>query len=132
MSQSTIVLDTSAYAAFFRGEQSVKKRLATSSRILIPYVVLAELHFGFYRGNQAQENLKNLSTFMRSPRVEVIYPTPQTAQIYGEVAMELANAGTPIQQNDIWIAALCKERGVPLLSLDEGFQNILGLNAYTF
>lgn len=36
-------------------------------------------------------------------------------------------AGVAIQQNDIWIAALCKQHGFALATRDQGFQHVLGL-----
>jgi predicted nucleic acid-binding protein len=43
------------------------------------------------------------------------------------VRHELKKKGTPIPENDIWIAALCLEQDVPLLSNDGHFKNIPGL-----
>ena len=33
-----------------------------------------------------------------------------------------------IQQNDIWIAALCKQHGFALATRDRGFNHVLGLD----
>ena len=39
----------------------------------------------------------------------------------------LAKAGTPIPENDIWIAAVAQEHGLPLAARDQHFNQIAGL-----
>jgi predicted nucleic acid-binding protein len=51
----------------------------------------------------------------------------QTARTFGEISTLLRRAGTKIQQNDIWIAALCKQHGFALATRDRGFHHVLGL-----
>jgi predicted nucleic acid-binding protein len=40
---------------------------------------------------------------------------------------ELAQAGTPIPENDVWIAAHAMEHGLPLATRDEHFHRVAGL-----
>jgi tRNA(fMet)-specific endonuclease VapC len=40
---------------------------------------------------------------------------------------ELKRAGTPIPTNDLWIAALCRQHDLPLLSRDRHFDRVPGL-----
>jgi tRNA(fMet)-specific endonuclease VapC len=51
-----------------------------------------------------------------------------TAECYGQIRADLAKAGTPIPENDIWIAALAREQGMLLVTRDAHFQRISGLN----
>ena len=37
-----------------------------------------------------------------------------------------------MQQNDIWIAALCKQHRYALVSNDQGFKNVVGLTLIDF
>lgn len=46
---------------------------------------------------------------------------------YAEVRSELKKAGTPIPANDGWIAALCRQHDLPLLSQDKHFDSVKGL-----
>jgi tRNA(fMet)-specific endonuclease VapC len=39
----------------------------------------------------------------------------------------LAVAGTPIPENDIWIAALVREHRLPLVTRDDHFAKVTGL-----
>jgi len=59
--------------------------------------------------------------------VQILQLSEQTARVFGEVATLLRRGGIAIQQNDIWIAALCKEHGFALATRDQGFQHVLGL-----
>ena len=61
------------------------------------------------------------------PRVRVLEPNRQTTRAFGEIATQLRQAGIAIQQNDIWIAALCKQHGFALATRHHGFQHVLGL-----
>ena len=70
--------------------------------------------------------------FLNIDRLELLHITAETARIFGEIAAQLAGKGKPIQQNDIWIAALCKQYGYALLSTDKGFGHITGLDPLSF
>ncbi|HWL95174.1 MAG TPA: PIN domain-containing protein [Phycisphaerae bacterium] len=50
-----------------------------------------------------------------------------TARHYGEIKTKLWNAGKPIPDNDIWIAALAMQYDVPISTRDRHFQYIEGL-----
>jgi predicted nucleic acid-binding protein len=39
----------------------------------------------------------------------------------------LRQAGKPIPTNDLWIAALCRQHGLPLLSRDRHFDVVSGV-----
>jgi predicted nucleic acid-binding protein len=41
--------------------------------------------------------------------------------------MELKRAGTPIPSNDVWIAALCRQHSLPVVSRDRHFDAVPGL-----
>jgi predicted nucleic acid-binding protein len=73
-----------------------------------------------------------LDHFLGSSRTEVLEIDGDTARLYGEVATQLRQSGWPIQQNDIWIAALCKQHGYALATADSGFRNIFGLEVISF
>jgi predicted nucleic acid-binding protein len=55
-----------------------------------------------------------------------------TAKLYGEITTQLRQIGHSIQQNNIWIAALCKQYNYKLATNDTGFDNILGLEVIHF
>jgi predicted nucleic acid-binding protein len=50
-----------------------------------------------------------------------------TIQQYGEITLELKRKGKPIPTNDLWVAALCRQHSLPLLSRDRHFDLVTGL-----
>ena len=47
-----------------------------------------------------------------------------TADDYADIREELRSAATPIPENDIWIAALCRQHGLPVASRDGHFDKV--------
>ena len=57
----------------------------------------------------------------------MLSPGVATAEHYGRIRAQLAQAGTPIPENDIWIAALALEHQLPLSARDVHFDRVTGL-----
>lgn len=124
---NTIVLDTNTYTAFLKSDNIVVQYIREADQIIMPYIVLGELYYGFFKGRKSDENLKVLDNFLRSPRVKIVHSDSDICVVFGEIAAELTAIGKPMQQDDIWIAAICKKINAPLLTYDRGFSNIIGL-----
>jgi tRNA(fMet)-specific endonuclease VapC len=77
-------------------------RLVPASVVMSP-VVLGELHVGWRKSIRKQTNRSLLERFTQGATVEPI--DAAVAAIYGELRTELEERGTPIGQNDLWIAA---------------------------
>ncbi len=56
-----------------------------------------------------------------------IYVDESVAERYCDIRLILKQKGTPIPENDIWIAASCIDVGAALLSNDDHFSKIDGL-----
>jgi len=115
------LIDTNRYSDFARGEPTAVEQFASADRILVPFVVVAELHAGFRCGKIAQRNEAVLSRFLSNARVEILYADMQTTRVYGELFAQLRANGTPIPTNDLWIAALSVQHSLPLCTRDEHF-----------
>jgi len=122
-----LALDTNAYKLLGEGDPDLAEDLRRVEKIGLPIAVLGELWFGFVNGSKLRQNTKTLERFLATPRVEVLQLDEQTARLFGEIATLLRKGGITIQQNDIWIAALCKQHGFALATRDRGFQHVLGL-----
>ncbi len=122
-----LALDTNAYKALGEGDPHLAKDLRRAEAVGLPVVVLGELWFGFMNGSRLRQNTEMLERFLATPRVQVLQLGEQTTRLFGEIATLLRQAGIAIQQNDIWIAALCKQYGFALATRDQGFQHVLGL-----
>jgi tRNA(fMet)-specific endonuclease VapC len=59
--------------------------------------------------------------------VIVLSPGLATAEHYGRIRATLSNAGTPIPENDIWIAAIAQENQLPVATRDQHFDQVTGL-----
>ncbi len=53
--------------------------------------------------------------------------TTETRRHYARPRGALARAGTPVPENDLWIAALAVEHGRPLATRDAHFARVPGL-----
>lgn len=117
-----LMLDTSAYAVFKRGNQDALAAIQTAADILIPLPVLGELWAGFAVGNRHQKNREELDVFLQSRRVKVVPIIPDTAERYAFIYAYLRKEGRPIPTNDLWIAASAMEHSAMLLTADQHFQ----------
>ncbi len=118
-----LVLDTNAYSDWRRFGRW-NENLAIADRVLIPAIVIGELHHGFLKGGRFEGNATRLDEFLREPQVDVIPVSRRTAEIYGEFLHFLQESGTPIPTNDIWIAAMVREMHGKLATRDGHFGHL--------
>lgn len=123
-----LALDTNAYKALREGEPQIASDIRRAETVGLPIVVLGELWCGFMNGSKRRQNTEDLERLLATPRVQILQLDEQTARVFGEIATLLRQTGIAIQQNDIWIAALCKQHGFALATRDRGFQHVLGLD----
>jgi tRNA(fMet)-specific endonuclease VapC len=122
-----ILLDTSAYSRFKSGDETILTLIRQASAILVPAIVLGELMAGFKTGRREAGNLRELDAFLSSPRVSVVGVDEASAPFYADTYRTLRQAGTPIPTNDLWIAALARQHGAALVSLDRHSRLVAGL-----
>jgi tRNA(fMet)-specific endonuclease VapC len=124
MSNTRLVLDTSAYSGFNRGDKRLKEFFRTDNEISVPLIVLGELRAGFSLGTKSKENEVLLQKFLDSSNVSTITITDKTTKLFAAIFQRLKLAGTPINTNDIWIAALTLENDCLLVTLDSDFKRV--------
>ncbi len=121
-----VLVDTTVVVNHFRAtNQNLKTHLADGGTIFIPLTVLGELQAGACRMVRREKALQQIEAFLVTSTL--LLPDEATAKNYGEIYAELALAGTPIPQNDMWIAALAKEHGLPVATRDAHFRQIKDL-----
>jgi predicted nucleic acid-binding protein len=86
---------------------------------------MVELWFGIAQSRRRMEYERWINESLRICKILEI--DAETAAKYAEVRIELKKAGTPIPSNDAWIAALCRQQGLPLLSRDTHFDVVKGI-----
>jgi len=121
---SRLLLDTSAYAAFFRSHPGVKAEVQEASELFLSPIVLGELRSGFLKGARRAENEKELREFLASPRCSVPVIDDETSHRYAAIHDYLRRKGTPVSPNDLWIAASAAQHGLTVVTLDGDFDLI--------
>ena len=122
-----IILDSNRYTDYFQSVPEAVHVIQGCDEVHLPFVVLGELRAGFLRGELAQKNERGLVEFLLSPRVSVLLADESTTHVYAELHADCRRKGTPIPTNDLWIAALVRQHGLPLYSRDAHFEKIPGL-----
>ncbi|MCP9440153.1 MAG: PIN domain-containing protein [Nitrospira sp.] len=82
---SRILLDTSGYSAFMRGDEAIKEKLQTADTIWLNPVVLGELWVGFLRSHARKKNEERLSRFLASSRVTTLAVDEEAAERYATI-----------------------------------------------
>ena len=121
---SRVLIDTSAYSAFFRGDPAAREALQSAETIFLNPVVLGELLAGFGRGRRRAKNEKELEEFLAAPRVDIVEIDAETSTRYAVILAGLWAAGTPIPTNDIWISASAMQHGLEVLTADAHFDAV--------
>ena len=120
-----MILDTDALSAMADGEARAVAQIANANTIAIPAIVLGEYRYGFAQSRHRAEYERWLAKFLSA--CGVLEVGSDTAIQYTEVRSELKRAGTPIPANDAWIAALCRQHALPILSQDRHFDLVKGI-----
>ena len=120
----TVAVDTCVLIDAVHGDMSFRRILAAADRILVCPVVYSEFMSGFddtRRGRAAKEAFQ---TFLSLDYVEMPIIGKETGDYHSMLFKYLKEKGTPIPQNDIWIAASTLEHGACLLTTDPHFKGI--------
>lgn len=122
-----VLLDTNAYTALRRGDESILDVLGRAETVFMSAIVLGELHAGFKGGGKEAVNRRELEEFNSRPSVRILHVTQETAEIFGTIKHRLKTAGTPIPINDVWIASHATEAGAFLITSDDHFDAVPGI-----
>jgi predicted nucleic acid-binding protein len=124
MEKIKVMLDTSAYSAYLRGNAEVKQALQEADEIYLNPVVLGELYVGFAHGGREKKNRDILREFLASVRVQVAVIDEETAERYTAIITYLWEKGTPLPTNNLWIAATAMQYGLKLITTDGHYRNV--------
>jgi predicted nucleic acid-binding protein len=120
-----MILDTNALSAFADKIPGAVKAVSTAGLVAIPIVVLGEYRYGIAHSRRERDYEKWLRPFLET--CQILEIAEQTIPWYVGVRSELRRLGKPIPANDVWIAALCRQHNLPLLSRDAHFDHVKGL-----
>ena len=119
-----VALDTNRITDLFRGDLELAEQLGTAEEVWIPLIALGEIKAAFQGGTQQRRNEGLLNRLLAKPTVGVLLPSRETAENYARLFVQLKRAGTPIPDNDLWIASLVLEHDLVLITRDRHFERI--------
>ena len=99
--------------------------LRRQAHAAVPVIVLGEFRYGIAASRHRATYEAWLE--LQLPLFEVLVVTEETATVYAELRVSLKRSGRPIPANDAWIAALALQHRMPVLSRDEHFDAVPGL-----
>jgi tRNA(fMet)-specific endonuclease VapC len=119
-----MIIDTNALSAAADDDSSLIAILARAEQMTIPVIVLGEYRYGIAQSRHRATYDRWLEGLLRDCMVLDI--NEPTTHYYAEINVELKRLGKPIPTNDLWIAALCRQHALPLLSRDRHFDAVAG------
>ena len=120
-----MILDTNALSAAADDDPAIIPLLARADQIAIPVIALGEYRYGIAQSRHRASYAKWLNGLLHD--CLVLDASEPTTHHYAEITLELKQKGKPIPSNDIWIAALCRQHSLPLLSRDRHFDLVPGI-----
>ena len=120
-----MILDTNALSAIADGESSAMELVSGADRVALPVIVLGEYRLGIAQSRHRASYESWLRQWIAA--VTVLDIDDGTTHSYSAIALELKRKGKPIPTNDLWIAALCRQHALPLVSRDKHFDFVAGL-----
>lgn len=98
--------------------------------IYISSVCIGELYYGAYLSKLTSKNIIKINDFISSfPSFNI---DEHTGVFYGKIKSELKKNGTPIPENDIWIAAVTIQNDCTLVTNDKHFNLIPNLSILSY
>ena len=120
-----MILDTNGLSAVAVGEPAIEPILRKAAQVAIPVIVLGEYRYGISQSRDWNRYEQWLSAYL--PKFRILDVDERTTISCAAVRMELKKAGTAIPSNDVWIAALCRQHSLPIVSRDRHFDAVPGL-----
>lgn len=120
-----MILDTNGLSAVAEGDPALEPLLRKATQVAIPVIVLGEYRYGISQSRERNRYEQWLSEYL--PKFRILDIDERTTISYSAVRMELKRAGTPIPSNDLWIAALCRQHSLPIVSRDRHFDAVPGI-----
>jgi tRNA(fMet)-specific endonuclease VapC len=120
-----MILDTNALSAFADDVLPVVQQIAAAEELHVPAIVMGEYRFGIATSRRRRE----YEAWLARGRAfwNVLPVVEETATHYAAIRQQLKKTGAPLPANDVWIAALARQHGLPVLSRDAHFDAVSGL-----
>ena len=120
-----MILDTNGLSALAEGDEAIEPILRQAAQVAVPVIVLGEFRYGISQSRQRAHYERWLTEYMLGFRILDV--EEETTLAYSAVRAELKRAGRLLPANDVWIAALCRQHSLPLISRDRHFDAVSGI-----
>lgn len=117
-----MILDTNALSAWADGKEACRPAFLRAPRLVVPVIVLGEFLYGIRRSRHRARYEAWLAENLPFTQIQPV--SEGTTGGYADLRLYLQSIGKPIPANDLWIAAITVELGLPLLSNDAHFDEI--------
>lgn len=120
-----MILDTNALSAAADEHPTIIAALGAADQLALPVVVLGEYRYGITQSRHQERYSLWLEDLIAD--CTVLDVNEATTHYYAAIYLELKQAGKPIPTNDLWIAALCPQHALPILTRDRHFDVVRGI-----
>lgn len=119
MNGNSIAIDTNIVIRVLRDQEPFIEWLRGFDKLYLPVPVLGELRYGALNSTRPAKELEAVNRF--ATRCQVLVIDSLVASRYGDLRHTLKRKGTPIPENDLWIAAICLQQAQTLATSDRHF-----------
>lgn len=120
------LLDSSIIIDIFKGDANTILIIQEILKINVPVIVIGELYYGANLSLNTARRIAEINQLELG--VNILEVKKSTTRFYGEIKNQLKRNGTPIPENDVWIAAIAIEHKLTLITKDNHFKKIEGIN----
>ena len=119
------LLGTNAVIEMLAGDAGISRGQDSAEQTYLAVTSVGELYFGAAKSGRPEMNRLTIERLLLEK--EVVPCDSAVAREYGRLKAVLRKQGTPIPDNDIWIAAIALRNDLTLVSRDRHFERIPGL-----
>ncbi len=122
------LLDTDTCIYWLKGNQNIEQKVMAlgCDKVSISFITISELYYGVYKSQRVDQNLSTIRRL--TEQLNVIESDEAISEEFGKIKALLENAGTIIDDADIYIAACTHVHGLTLVTNNtKHFKRIRGL-----
>ena len=116
--------DTSLFIAWETGRQL---RAAPPDAIAVSVITLGELRLGVLMADELEARHRRLATLQLASALEPLVIDQLVAEHWALLVASLHQQGKRMPINDSWIAAVAIANGMPVVTQDDDFDGVVGL-----
>ena len=124
------IIDTSVMIPFLKGAPKAVEKVRdvqdSEGDVAVTVITVYEMLKGAYLSSRLEDNLKDVNEAISN--MHVLDLTPQACEEASRIFCELKKSGKIISEFDILIAAIAKTNRQALLTYDQHFRSVKGID----